>query len=95
MIDPKDKHEFEAPPCDIGELVDVKTYKPRYLDRELIIEIRQLRGSKKFFSRVQDPDNNWSMQYPPQETQRRAYNQGKRVLDFFCEDIPLEEQDSP
>lgn len=82
-----------APHCGIGELVDVRTHKPKNYDREFIIEIRRLRGSGKFFAHVEAPNGLWYVINWSRETQQKAYNSGKKMLDFFDEDVKLEEED--
>lgn len=95
-LTPQDKHEFEAPPCNIGELVDIRTHRPKNYNREFIIEIRRLRGSGKYFPRTQCPDGIWYVTNYARETKQKAFNTGKKLLDFFDEDVRgFEDQDMP
>lgn len=89
------RSETTPPPCSIGELVDIKRYSPKNYDEEFIIEIRRLRGSGRYFPRTQCPDGVWYITSYSRETQLKAFNTGKKLLDFFDEDIrKFQEQDN-
>lgn len=82
-----ESNDITPPPCSIGELVDIKRYSPKSYEERFVIEIRKLRGSGNFFPRTQGPDGKWYISNNARDTKRKAFNTGKKLLDFFDEDV--------
>ena len=91
------------PPCPLGEPVELREYAAS--DGETyLVEIRMLRGSKKYFPHYEHPrgadslDRVWSRAFPSQKTVRRAFNLARRQIECFLEDLPgwdVEKEDAP